>query len=100
MKYIRVRDDELFDEDEVWDAVDEDLGPDDIEEAMGHFSLMTLFKHLDEEMQNMIYEQAKQTVFDEYFFEVKEEEEDLVAEQKFWEERGAGWLPQEVRADD
>ena len=99
IKYRRVRDDELFDEDEVWDAVEEDLGPDDIEEAMGHFSLMTLFKHLDEEMQNMIYEQAKQTVFDEYFFEV-EEEEDTVAEQKFWKERGEGWLPQEERVDE
>ena len=100
MKYARVRDDEEFDENEVWDAVDEEVGPDDIEEAMEHFSLLTLFKHLDEEMQNMIYEQARQTVFDEYFFEVEEEEEDPVTEQKFWEEREAGWLPQEERVDE
>ena len=37
---------------------------------------MTLFKHLDEEMQFMVYDQARQTVFDEYFFEVEEEKDE------------------------
>lgn len=76
MRYERDFDSEIFDEEDLIEAVDECIEPDDLEEAMTFFSPMTIFNHLDEEMQNMIYEQARLTVTAEHFHEVEEEEDE------------------------
>lgn len=76
MRYEREMDSEIFDEDEVLEAVDEMIEEEDLEEAMSHFSFLTIFNHLDEEMKFMIWEQARQTILEEDFMELEDEEEE------------------------
>lgn len=74
-KYMRDRDSEIFDEDQVWDAVEEDIDSDILEEALSRFSLLTILNHLDEEMQMMLRDEARNIVMEEYFVEIEDEEE-------------------------
>ena len=76
MKYIRDFDSEIFDEEDVSDAVADIITMDDLEEAMQNFSFLTLFNHLDDEMKDRIWEMAHTTVFEEHFSEVEEDEEE------------------------
>ena len=76
MKYIRDFDSEIFNEEDVSEAVDESITMDDLEEAMQNFSFLTLFNHLDDEMKDKIWDMAHTAVFEEHFSEVDEDEED------------------------
>lgn len=76
MKYIRDFDSEIFDEEDVSDAVADIITMDDLEEAMQNFSFLTLFNHLDDEMKDRIWEMAHDAVFEEHFTEVEEDEEE------------------------
>lgn len=76
MRYEREMDSEIFDEDEVLEAVDEMIEEEDLEEAMSHFDFLAIFDHLDEEMRLMIWEQARQTILEEDFMELEDEEEE------------------------
>ena len=76
MKYERVYDSEIFDEDTIVDAVNECIGPDDIELAMQEFSLFSLFNHLDDEMRERILDAAYRNALDDYFYEIEEDEEE------------------------
>ena len=76
MKYERVYDSEIFDEDSIGDAVNECIGPDDIELAMQEFSLFSLFNHLDDEMRERVLDAAYCNALDDYFYEIEEEEEE------------------------
>ncbi len=77
-KYERDWDSTIFDEDEIEDAIAEEINDNEdiIEEAMDYFSLEWLFRHLDEEAQMMIYDKAREIVLDEYFTEVDDDEEE------------------------
>lgn len=75
MKYERVYDSEIFDEDSIVDAVNECIGPDDIELAMQEFSLLSLFNHLDDEMRERVLDAAYRNALEDYFYEIEEEEE-------------------------
>ena len=76
MKYIRDFDSEIFDEEDVSDAVAESITMDDLEEAMQNFSFLTLFNHLDDEMKDKIWDMAHTAVFKEHFSEVEEDDYD------------------------
>jgi hypothetical protein len=76
MRYEREMDSEIFDEDEVMDAVDEMIEDEDMEEAAKEFDFRTIWKHLDEEMRMMIWDRAREMVLEEQFMEPEEEEED------------------------
>jgi hypothetical protein len=76
MRYEREMDSEIFDEDEVMDAVDEMIEDEDMEEAAKEFDFRTIWKHLDEEMRMMIWDRAREMVLEEQFMELEEEEED------------------------
>ena len=76
MRYEREMDSEIFDEDEVMDAVDEMIEDEDMEEAAKEFDFRTIWKHLDEEIHMMIWDRARQMVLEEQFMELEEEEED------------------------
>ena len=76
MRYEREMDSEIFDEDEVYDAVDEMIDDDIMEEAAKQFDFRTIFKHLDEEMQMMIWDEARRMVLEEQFMELDDEEEE------------------------
>ena len=75
-KYMRDFDSEIFDEEDVSDAVADIITMDDLEEAMQNFSFLTLFNHLDDEMKDKIWDMAHDAVFEEHFSEVEEDEED------------------------
>lgn len=77
-KYERDWDSTIFDEDEIEDAISEEINDNEdiIEEALGYFSPEWLFKHLDEEAQMMIYDKAREIVLEEYFTEVDDDEEE------------------------
>ena len=75
-KYMRDRDSEIFDEDQVWDAVEEDIDSCILEEALSRFSFFTILTHLDEEMQMMLYDEARNIVMEEYFVEIEDEDEE------------------------
>ena len=75
-KYMRDSDSEIFDENKVYDAVEEEIDDEDMEEAMSHFAFRTIFKHLDEEMQNMIWDEARTTVLEERFTIIEDEEDE------------------------
>jgi hypothetical protein len=76
MRYEREMDSEIFDEDEVMDAVDEMIEDEDMEEAAKEFDFRTIWKHLDEEMRMMLWDRAREMVLEEQFMELEEEEED------------------------
>lgn len=76
MKYERVYDSEIFDEDTIVDAVNECISPDDIELAMQEFSLFSLFNHLDDEMRERVLDAAYRNALDDYFYEIEEDEEE------------------------
>jgi hypothetical protein len=76
MRYEREMDSEIFDEDEVMDAVDEMIEDEDMEEAAKEFDFRTIWKHLDEEMRMMIWDRAREMVLEEQFMELEEEEND------------------------
>ena len=76
MRYERDMDSEIFDEEDIYDAVDEMIDDDIMEEAARDFDFRTIFKHLDEEMQMMIWDKARRMVLEEEFVELDEDEED------------------------
>ena len=76
MKYIRDFDSEEFDENSVWDAVEELIYDDDLAEAMKDFSFLTIWNHLDEEFKLMVYDKARKIVKEERFVEIDKDEED------------------------
>ena len=75
-KYMRDFDSEIFDEEDVSEAVAESITMDDLEEAMQNFSFLTLFNHLDDEMKDKIWDMAHTAVFEEHFSEVEEDDYD------------------------
>lgn len=76
MKYERIYDSQIFDEDIIHDAVNECIQPDDIEIAMQEFSVLSLFNHLDDEMRERVFDVAYRNALDDYFYEIEEEEEE------------------------
>ena len=76
IKYGRVRDDEEFDEDEIWDAVCEEVDGDLIEEVMSEFPLLTLFNRLDDDMKERIWDMAKDLCLEERFYEIDDDDEE------------------------
>lgn len=75
-KWRRVRDDEEFDDDTIWDAVCEEVDGDIIENVMSDIPLLKLFNHLDDDMRERIWDMAKDLCLEEWFYEVDEDEED------------------------
>lgn len=76
MRYEREMDSEIFDEDDIYEAVDEMIDDDIMEDAAGNFDFRTIFKHLDEEMQMMIWDEARRIVLEEEFVELDDDEEE------------------------
>ena len=76
MRYEREMDSEIFDEDNIYEVVDEMIDDDIMEEASQNFDFRTIFKHLDEEMQMMIWDEARRMVLEEEFVELDDEEEE------------------------
>ena len=76
MKYVRDYDCEEFDEDSVWDAVEEGITDDELEEIMKDYSFLTIWKHLDEEFKMEIWDMARSLVMAEHFSEVEDEEDE------------------------
>ena len=77
-KYERDWDSSIFDEDEIEDAIAEEINANEevLEEAMDYFIFEWVFRHLDEEAQMAIYEKAREIVLADYFTEVDEDGED------------------------
>ena len=75
-KYERDWDSEIFDEDEIEDAIAEEIDDNDdiIKEAMYCFPLEWIFKHLDAEAQMEIYDKAREIALGRYFIEVDDDE--------------------------
>lgn len=73
MKYKYDYDEELYDEDTVWDKAAELVEDNDLEDELAHYSFNWIWKHLDEEAQLEIWEAAVGTIVDEYFVEVEED---------------------------
>ena len=76
MRYERDMDSEIFDENDIYEAVDEMVDDDIMEEAARNFDFRTIFNHLDEEMQMMIWDEARRIVLEEAFVELDDEEEE------------------------
>ena len=76
MRYERDMDSEIFDEDDIYEAVDEMIDDDIMEEAARNFDFRTIFKHLDEEMRMMIWDEARRMVLEEEFVELDDEEDE------------------------
>lgn len=76
MKYVRDYDCEEFDEDSVWDAVEEGITDDELEEVMKDYSFFTIWKHLDDEFKMEIWDKAREIVMEEHFTEVEDEEDE------------------------
>ena len=76
MKYVRDYDCEEFDEDSVWDAVEEGIADDELEEVMKDYSFLTIWKHLDKEFKMEIWDKAREIVMEEHFTKVEDEEDE------------------------
>lgn len=76
MKYICDFDNEIYDEDEVYDVIAENMETHDLIDALEEVSLHYLFNHLDEEAKELVYDIAYRRMFRDNFTEVEEEDED------------------------
>ena len=80
MKWERVYDSEVFDEETIDSAVEESMDSDDLQEAMydtmHEIGFSRFFESLSEEMKELIYQKAYESVLENYFNKVDEEEED------------------------
>ena len=72
--WARVRDDQQFTEEELYDAVAEEVTYDDLEEAMKSFDFMFLWNRMGDEVRELIMDEAMTMVRIERFYEVDEED--------------------------
>jgi hypothetical protein len=73
--WARVRDDQQFTEEELYDAVAEEVTYDDLEEAMKSFDFMFIWNRMGDEARELIMDEAITMVRMERFYEVDEEDE-------------------------
>lgn len=80
MKWERVYDSEVFDEDTIDSAVNEAIDMDDLQEAMYDticdIGFTRFFESISEEMKEEICQKAYASVLENYFNKVDEEEEE------------------------
>lgn len=74
--WARVSDDQQFTEEELYDAIAEEVTYDDLEEAMKSFDFMFIWNRMGDEARELIMAEAMNIVRMERFFEVDEEDED------------------------
>ena len=74
--WARVSDDQQFTEEELYDAVVEEVTYDDLEEAMKSFDFMFIWNRMGDEARELIMDEAINMVKMERFFEVEEEEDE------------------------
>ena len=77
MKWERVYDSEIFDEDNIDDALAECVGDEELKDAIDEFfTFGYLWKHLSEDAKSEIYDVAKEIALHEYFNELDEDEDE------------------------
>ena len=74
--WARVSDDQQFTEEELYDAVAEEVTYDDLEEAMKSFDFMFIWNRMGDEARELIMDEAINMVRMERFYEVDEEEDE------------------------
>ena len=74
--WARVSDDQQFIEEELNDAIAEEVTYDDLEEAMKSFDFMFIWNRMGDEARELIMDEAMNMVRMERFYEVDEDEED------------------------
>lgn len=74
--WARVSDDQQFTEEELNDAIAEEVTYDDLEEAMKSFDFMFIWNRMGDEARELIMDEAMNMVRMERFYEVDEDEED------------------------
>ena len=74
--WARVSDDQQFTEEELYDAIAEEVTYDDLEEAMKSFDFMFIWNRMGEEARELIMDEAIKMVGMERFYEVDEEEDE------------------------
>ena len=74
--WARVSDDQQFTEEELSDAIAEEVTYDDLEEAMKSFDFMFIWNRMGDEARELIMDEAINMVRMERFYEVDDEEED------------------------
>ena len=74
--WARVSDDQQFTEEELNDAIAEEVTYDDLEEAMKSFDFMFIWNRMGDEARELIMDEAMNMVRMERFYEVDEEEDE------------------------
>ena len=74
--WARVSDDQQFTEEELYEAVAEEVTYDDLEEAMKSFDFMFIWNRMGDEARELIMDEAINMVRMERFYEVDEEEDE------------------------
>ena len=74
--WARVSDDQQFTEEELYDAIAEEVTYDDLEEAMKSFDFMFIWNRMGNEARELIMDEAINMVRMERFYEVDEEEDE------------------------
>lgn len=74
--WARVSDDQQFTEEELYDAIAEEVTYDDLEEAMKSFDFMFIWNRMGDEARELIMDEAMNMVRMERFYEVDDEEGD------------------------
>ena len=74
--WARVSDDQQFTEEELYDAIAEEVTYDDLEEAMKSFDFMFIWNRMGDEARELIMDEAMNMVRMERFYEVDEEDDE------------------------
>ena len=74
--WARVSDDQQFTEEELYEAVIDEVTFDDLEEAMKSFDFMFIWNRMGDEARELIMDEAINMVRMERFFEVEEEDDE------------------------
>ena len=74
IKYMRSYDSEIFDEEELSDAVDELIDEDERVDALMEVDPLIILNHLDEDTRTRVYEIAYESVLANHFYIIEDDD--------------------------
>lgn len=75
IKYMRSYDNEIFDEEELPEAVDDLIDDDELVDALMEIDPFVILKHLDEDTRMRVYEVAYESVLANHFYIVEDDDD-------------------------
>lgn len=75
IKYMRSYDSEIFNEEELSNAVDELIDDDELVDALMEIDPLVILNHLDEDTRMRVYEIAYESVLANHFYSVEDDDD-------------------------